>query len=128
MLIKHQSLKPLQAINLASRSTLMMRCLEKLMTILSSLLNDGKSITLSDFYVNYTSENLPDFFIEGTLIDGEAFFAALGDELQPAAGSAASMDASGGDSVNALADGLEDLDVLSGAPFLTIGCYIENTI
>ncbi len=70
---------------------------------------DGSSLTLTDFYVAYTSENMPTFLIEGNEIDGEAFFAALGDELMPAAGTTAGTVQGSGSSV-----GLEGGELLGG--------------
>ncbi len=51
--------------------------------------DDGAHLTLTDFYVAYTAENMPTFLIEDTEIDGESFFAALGVDLMPAAGTSA---------------------------------------
>ncbi len=79
--------------------------------------DDGSTVNLTDFYVAYTSENMPTFLIEGAEVDGEAFFAALGDELMPAAGTGTSAPQGSGSSVDTLAgtllggiDRLEGLD------------------
>ncbi len=56
---------------------------------------DGASISLTDFYVSYHSENMPVFIIEGAEVDGEEFFNAFGEELMPAAGAAASPQGGG---------------------------------
>ncbi len=76
---------------------------------------DGSSVTLSDFYVAYTSENMPTFIIEGAEVDGESFFAALGEELMPAAGTASAAPQGSGSSVDTLAGTLLDgIDRLGG--------------
>ncbi len=76
---------------------------------------DGSSLTLTDFYVAYTSENMPEFVIDDAVVPGEAFFAALGDELMPAAGPAAGPQG-GGTTVGTISPELLDggLDSLSG--------------
>ncbi len=56
---------------------------------------DGSSIELTNFYTAYSSENMPEFVIEGAIIPGEAFFAALGEELMPAAGNTSAPSGSG---------------------------------
>ncbi|MFT4302826.1 MAG: hypothetical protein QM579_13875 [Desulfovibrio sp.] len=48
--------------------------------------DDASSIRLTDFYSEYTSENIPDFEVGGTLIAGKDFFSALAPDLAPAAG------------------------------------------
>ncbi|MBQ4615736.1 MAG: hypothetical protein IJB29_03360, partial [Mailhella sp.] len=51
------------------------------------VLENGVSITLSDFYVSYTAQNMPVFEVEGAEVAGTDFLAALGQpELMPAAG------------------------------------------
>ncbi len=50
---------------------------------------DGSVIELSDFYVAYTSDNMPEFVIGDAIVPGESFFAALSEELMPAAGPSA---------------------------------------
>ncbi len=47
---------------------------------------DGASIELTNFYSAYSSENMPEFVIEGTNVLGEDFFAALSENLMPASG------------------------------------------
>ncbi len=75
---------------------------------------DGAVLTLADFYVAYTSENMPEFLIGGEVVPGEAFFAALGEELMPAAGPAAGPQGSG-NSVDTISGELfGGLDSLSG--------------
>ncbi len=64
----------------------------------SSLLftfNDDSKLLLTDFYTAYTKDNMPIFMVEGTLIDGADFFAALDEELMPAAGSGSDATGSG---------------------------------
>lgn len=49
--------------------------------------DDDTQISLYDFYSLFTQATLPDFDIEGTLVDGKTFFDALGvSELLPAFG------------------------------------------
>lgn len=75
---------------------------------------DGASIQLQDFYTTYSKEEMPSFQVEGVEISGQDFFAALGEDLMPAAGPAAGSSASrsgryneyGG---NDLLDGLDHL-------------------
>ncbi len=47
---------------------------------------DGSRIELTDFYETYTSENMPEIVINNTTVSGNDFFAALSEELMPAAG------------------------------------------
>lgn len=48
---------------------------------------DGAKISLDGFYTDYTSENTPDFIVDGQVVSGKDFFSALGqDDLMPAAG------------------------------------------
>ena len=51
--------------------------------------DDASSIRLTDFYSEYTAENIPDFEVGGTLIAGKDFFSALAPDLAPAAGPSA---------------------------------------
>ena len=51
---------------------------------------DGASIHLENFYTVYSKESMPTFQVDGMEISGEQFFAALGEDLMPAAGPAAS--------------------------------------
>ncbi|MBM6895443.1 DUF5801 repeats-in-toxin domain-containing protein, partial [Desulfovibrio piger] len=55
---------------------------------------DGASIQLQDFYTTYSKEEMPSFQVEGVEISGQDFFAALGEDLMPAAGPAAGSSAS----------------------------------
>ncbi len=48
--------------------------------------DDGAELNLTNFYVAYSSENMPTFLIGDAEVSGEDFFAALGEELMPAAG------------------------------------------
>ncbi len=77
---------------------------------------DGARLVLTDFYVAYTSENMPTFLIEGAEVSGEDFFAALGDELMPAAGPSAGQLLGSGNSVDfgfgVLGEGLTSLGTL----------------
>ena len=50
---------------------------------------DGSSIQLQGFYTTYSKEEMPSFQVEGVEISGQDFFAALGEDLMPAAGPAA---------------------------------------
>jgi VCBS repeat-containing protein len=80
--------------------------------------DDGAVVELTDFYVEYTGETIPEFQVDGTLIAGADFFEAFGPDLAPAAGAGAA--ASGRYNTYAtgdLADGLDhlnDLDYRSG--------------
>lgn len=75
--------------------------------------NDGSSVALENFYGTYTSTTLPTFEIDGAEVSGQDFFAALSDDLMPAAGPAAAQAADGAryrDFGTAdLADGLDKL-------------------
>lgn len=57
---------------------------------------DGSSVTLTDFYTAYTKDNMPNFIVDGAVIEGEQFFAALDSSLMPAAGPAAGPQGAGG--------------------------------
>lgn len=57
---------------------------------------DGSSIRLQGFYTTYSKEEMPSFQVEGVEISGQDFFAALGEDLMPAAGPAAGSSASRG--------------------------------
>ncbi len=46
----------------------------------------GSSITLENFYDVYSSDFMPEFVLDGELIAGEDFFAAISPDLMPAAG------------------------------------------
>ncbi len=76
---------------------------------------DGSAVNLENFYEAYTSENMPTFLIGGAEVDGESFFAALGEELMPAAGPATGVPQGSGNSVDTLAGTLlGGIDRLSG--------------
>ena len=75
---------------------------------------DGASIQLQGFYTTYSKEEMPSFQVEGVEISGQDFFAALGEDLMPAAGPAASSSASRGGRYNEyggsdLLDGIDHL-------------------
>ncbi len=44
------------------------------------------TIVLEDFYLSYSSDNLPNFLLSGDIISSQDFFAALDSSLMPAAG------------------------------------------
>lgn len=48
--------------------------------------DDDSSIHLSNFYSEYTADNIPDFEVSGTLIAGKDFFSTFAPDLVPAAG------------------------------------------
>ena len=77
---------------------------------------DGGAIVINNFYKDYTKDSLPDFLIEGQPVSGEQFFAALGDDLMPAAGPAAAATPPGGSSADygsmAFMSGIDRLDGL----------------
>ena len=50
---------------------------------------DGSSIQIQGFYATYSKEEMPSFQVDGVEISGADFFAALGEDLMPAAGPAA---------------------------------------
>ncbi len=83
--------------------------LERAGDTLTLSFEDGSRIELIDFYVTYTSENMPELVVNGNAVSGEDFFAALGSELMPAAGSATSSVLGSGSSV-----GLEGGSLLNG--------------
>ena len=75
---------------------------------------DGSSIRLQDFYTTYSKEDMPSFQVEGGESSGQDFFAALGEDLMPAAGPAAGSSASRGGRYNEyggsdLLDGIDHL-------------------
>lgn len=55
---------------------------------------DGARLQVQDFYTVYNGENMPSFQVEGVEISGEDFFAALDEDLMPAAGPANANNAS----------------------------------
>ncbi len=72
--------------------------------------SDGSAIELTNFYTAYSSENMPEFIIEGNIVPGESFFATLGEELMPAAGTPTSPQGSGsgvGTEGGTLLDGID---------------------
>ena len=75
---------------------------------------DGSSIRLQGFYTTYSKEEMPSFQVEGVEISGQDFFAALGEDLMPAADPAAGSSASRGGRYNEyggsdLLDGIDHL-------------------
>ena len=75
---------------------------------------DGASIQLQGFYTTYSKEEMPSFQVDGVEISGQDFFAALGEDLMPAAGPAAGSSAARGGRYNEyggsdLLDGLDHL-------------------
>ena len=75
---------------------------------------DGSSIRLQGFYTTYSKEDMPSFQVEGVESSGQDFFAALGEDLMPAAGPAAGSSASRGGRYNEyggsdLLDGIDHL-------------------
>ena len=75
---------------------------------------DGSSIRLQGFYTTYSKDEMPSFQVEGVEISGQDFFAALGEDLMPAAGPAAGSSASRGGRYNEyggsdLLDGIDHL-------------------
>ena len=75
---------------------------------------DGSSIRLQGFYTTYSKEDMPSFQVEGVEISGQDFFAALGEDLMPAAGPAVGSSASRGGRYNEyggsdLLDGIDHL-------------------
>lgn len=61
---------------------------------------DGASIQLQGFYTTYSKEEMPSFQVDGVEISGQDFFAALGEDLMPAAGPAAGSSAARGGRYN----------------------------
>ncbi|MDD4701879.1 MAG: hypothetical protein PHI96_06620, partial [Desulfovibrio sp.] len=47
---------------------------------------DGSSVNIADFYSEYARDTTPDFEVDGTVISGKDFFAAMGSDFMPAAG------------------------------------------
>ena len=75
---------------------------------------DGASIQVQGFYTTYSKEEMPSFQVDGVEISGQDFFAALGEDLMPAAGPAASSSAARGGRYNEyggsdLLDGIDHL-------------------
>ena len=89
--------------------------------------DDGGTVTLQNFYTAYTKDTLPEFVIDGQPVAGEQFFAALGEDLMPAAGPAAAAVVPGAGSGAAFGDVsfLGGIDRLGG---LDINFPIESEI
>ncbi len=64
---------------------------------------DGSSLTLDAFYEAYTVQNMPKLIMDHEEVDAESFFAALGEELMPAAGVAGTVAQGSGSGVDTLA-------------------------
>ncbi len=75
---------------------------------------DGSSLVLSDFYVAYTADNMPTFMVGGEEVRGQEFFAALAEDLMPAAGVSALMQSSGGSVDTLTGNLLEGLNRMGG--------------
>lgn len=79
---------------------------------------DGGSIEIAGFYAAVTKEALPDFIIQGQVVAGADFFAALDDSLMPAAGNAAATASQGGYPKDITLDALlGGLDALGGLDY-----------
>lgn len=75
---------------------------------------DGAAIQLQGFYTTYSKEEMPSFQVDGVEISGQDFFAALDEDLMPAAGPASGSSAARGSRYNEyggsdLLDGLDHL-------------------
>mgnify|MGYP002535732473 CR=1 FL=1 len=75
---------------------------------------DGAAIQLQGFYTTYSKEEMPSFQMDGVEISGQDFFAALDEDLMPAAGPASGSSAARGGRYNEyggsdLLDGLDHL-------------------
>lgn len=75
---------------------------------------DGAAIQLQGFYTTYSKEEMPSFQVDGVEISGQDFFAALDEDLMPAAGPASGSSAARGGRYNEyggsdLLDGLDHL-------------------
>ncbi len=75
--------------------------------------DNGSSIELTNFYSAYSSENMPEFVIEGVSIPGDAFFATLSEDLMPAAGVSTNAVGSGSNVDFAQASLLQGISALS---------------
>ncbi|WP_337770916.1 Ig-like domain-containing protein, partial [Desulfovibrio piger] len=76
--------------------------------------DDGAAIQLQGFYTTYSKEEMPSFQVDGVEISGQDFFAALDEDLMPAAGPASGSSAARGGRYNEyggsdLLDGLDHL-------------------
>ncbi|MFT4301130.1 MAG: hypothetical protein QM579_05210 [Desulfovibrio sp.] len=63
--------------------------LERAGDALTFRFDDGASVSITDFYTAYSSENAPEFEVDGQLISSAEFFKAFGPDLAPAAGPSA---------------------------------------
>lgn len=75
---------------------------------------DGAAIQLQGFYTTYSKEEMPSFQVDGVEISGQDFFAALDEDLMPAAGPASGSSAARGGRYNEyggsdLLDGIDHL-------------------
>lgn len=86
--------------------------LEKADNALIFRFDDGGSINVSDFYIEYTKDNTPDFEVDGQFLTGADFFNAFGPDLAPAEGPSTAERSSHYNefSGSELADGVEHLD------------------
>lgn len=93
------------------------------------LFEDNGEVVLRGFYTAYTKETLPDFVFNSDAVTGADFFAALGEDLQPAAGPAAAQTlANGGRFSNLGMDSLmEGVDRLGGLDLGLTDAGIEDT-
>ncbi len=83
--------------------------------------DDGGQIILNGFYTTYTKENMPLFDIEGTIIEGETFFTALGaDDIMPAASPLTSPPVNSGASLFTTGDGGDLMNGLNALGGLTL--------
>lgn len=63
--------------------------LERAGDALTFQFDNGASVSITDFYTAYSSENAPEFEVDGQLISSAEFFKAFGPDLAPAAGPSA---------------------------------------
>lgn len=90
--------------------------------------DDGSTVTLQDFYTAYTKDTLPEFVIDGQPVAGEQFFAALGEDLMPAAGPAAGPAVAPGAGSGAAFGAVDFLGGLTRLGGLDIGFPMESDI
>ena len=88
--------------------------LERTGDTLTFQFDDGASVSITDFYTAYTSENAPGFEVDGQLISSAEFFTTFAPDLAPAAGpSAAERSSHYAEHGTAdLSDGIDHLDGL----------------